>query len=123
KSTTSEPRYATPSHASGRARTSASRTHGWRCSHAASRRRTEGAGRGTGFGSWVAVGAVIDIRDGSTRGPRWEPRVERSCRVGRGSALDLGPGLDPVVETLALHVGSPVDALGGRGLPVQDVLP
>ena len=48
-------------------------------------------------------------------------RTARARRPGSivcgsvGSALDLGPGLDPVVEALARHVGPAVDAFG-RGV-------
>jgi hypothetical protein len=81
KSTPSDPRYASPSQARGSARMIARRKREWRWNHAAIRRRTDGVARGAGVGRLVALVVVIDTRDASTRGPRWEPRVEW-CWVG-----------------------------------------
>src|SRR3972149_5274031 len=51
------------------------------------------------------------------------PGAAYRAMSGGGSAADLGPGLDPVVEPLALDVRAPVEALHGRRRPVVHVLP
>ena len=72
------------------------------------RRRTRSA---------VGVAAVGDrhrLRRCGGPGTACGPGPSVACDRRAGSALDLGPGLDPVVEALALHVRPAVDALGGR---------
>ena len=70
-----------------------------------------------------AIGALLAGRYGVRPGDRVAIPGPQLTLGRAGSALDLRPGVDPLVEALALHVRTAVDAVLGRGLPVPDVLP
>src|SRR5512143_2474486 len=109
--TASEPRYATTSQATGPASNSPRRTRGRDESQAARRRRAEVAT------TWETV-----IGSGSCGWPALASGEPSGAYLGL-SALDLGEGLDQVIEPLAGRVGPAVDALGLRRLPVPHGLP
>src|SRR4051812_35282941 len=94
----SAPRYATPSHSRGGPRSSPSRNRGWRC-------RT-------------ALPLVEEVALRPSRNLRGSRDGCCATSSTNGSALDLGPGLRPLLVRRALDVGAPVEALLDRRGPV-----
>src|SRR6476661_3836510 len=76
-------------------------------------------------GTVEAAGTASEVTVRMERPGRSSDRPGRSRSLDRRarSALDLGPGLDPVVEALALDVRAAVEAGGLRRGPVPDLVP